>query len=161
MWQKIGYAALVAGTVLALAGCGIADSRSPVPEFMRARASAPPPPEPQPDVGRLVRDNLDSVFVAASYPRSVRVSPPHHEVQGLGWIACVKAEVTSVMGKPLGTETYRVTISGGAIVDRRRADGDDNCASETYRPIRAVSSASLPRTRSGVDTGSREENASK
>jgi len=157
----MGYSALVAGTVLALAGCGIADSHSPVPEFMRARASAPPPPEPQPDAGRLVRDNLDSVFVAASYPRAVRVSPPHHEAQGLGWIACVKAEVTSVMGKPLGTETYRVTISGGAIVDRQRAGANDNCGSETYRPIRAVSSESLPRTRSGVDTGPREENASK
>jgi hypothetical protein len=39
------------------------------------------------------------------------------------------------MGKPLGTETYRVTISGGTIVDRRRADADDNCVSETYQPI--------------------------
>jgi hypothetical protein len=161
MWQKIGYSALVAGTVLALAGCGFADSHSPVPEFMRARASAPPPPEPQPDVGRLVRDNLDSVFVAASYPRAVRVSAPHHKAQGPGWIACVKAELTSVMGKPLGTETYLVTISGGVIGDRRRAETDDNCASETYRPIRTVSSESRPRTQSGVDTGSREENASK
>jgi hypothetical protein len=131
----MGYSALMAGTALALAGCAIADSRSPVPEFMRARASAPPPPEPQPDVGRLVRDNLDSVFVATSFPRAVRVSPPHREVQGPGWSACVRAELTSVMGKPLGTETYRVTISAGAIIDRRRAEADDNCGSETYQRI--------------------------
>ena len=44
------HAALMAGGALVLAGCGLADSRSPVPEFMRAKASEPPPPEPPPDV---------------------------------------------------------------------------------------------------------------
>jgi hypothetical protein len=53
----------------------------------------------------------------------------------LGWTACVTAELTSVMGKPLGTETYRVTISGGEIIDRRRAEADDTCASGSYEPI--------------------------
>ena len=105
------------------------------PEFMRATASEAPPPEPPPDVGRLIHEQLDSVFTAASYPRQVRVSPPHHEPYGSRWSACVRAELTSVMGKPLGTETYRVTISGGTIVDRRRAEVDDNCISETYQPI--------------------------
>lgn len=123
------------GGALVLAGCGIADSRSPVPEFMRGKAVDPPPPEPPPDVRQLVRKNLDSVFVAASYPREVQVSPPHHEPNGPGWTACVRAELTSVMGGPLGSETYRVTISGGAITDRRRAEADDNCASENYQPI--------------------------
>ena len=84
---------------------------------------------------RLIHEQLDSVFTAASYPRQVRVSPPHHEPYGSGWSACVRAELTSVMGKPLGTETYRVTISSGAIIDRRRAEADDNCGSETYQPI--------------------------
>jgi hypothetical protein len=135
MLRQIVHSALMAGAVIALAGCGIADSRSPVPEFMRARASEPPPPEPPPDIGRLVHEQLDSVFTATSYPREVRVSPPHHEPNGSGWSACVRAELTSVMGKPLGTETYRVTISGGAIIDRRRAEADDNCGSETYQPI--------------------------
>jgi len=65
----------------------------------------------------------------------VRVSPPHHEPYGSGWSACVRAELTSVTGKQLGTETYRVTISGGTIVDRRRAEADDNCVSEIYQPI--------------------------
>jgi hypothetical protein len=133
--RQIVHSALMVGAVIALSGCGIADSRSPVPEFMRAAASEAPSPEPPPDVGRLIHEQLDSVFTAASYPRQVRVSPPHHEPYGSGWSACVRAELTSVMGKPLGTETYRVTISGGTIVDRRRAEADDNCVSETYQPI--------------------------
>jgi hypothetical protein len=135
MRRQIVHSVLMAATALALGGCGLADSRSPVPEFMRVKASEPPPPEPQPDVKRLVREKLDSVFTAASYPHAVRVSPAHHEPQGPGWTACVRAELTSVMGQPLGTETYRITISGGVIDDRRRAEADDNCVSETYEPI--------------------------
>ena len=42
---------------------------------------------------------------------------------------------TSVIGKPLGTETYRITISGGTIIDRRRVEADDICASESYEPV--------------------------
>jgi hypothetical protein len=129
------YLALMTSGALALSGCGIADSRSPVPEFMRGKASEPPPPEPPPDVKRLVRESLDSVFVATSYPRQVRVSPLRRDDRGSDWTACVRAELTSVMGKPLGTETYRVTISGGQIMDRRRVEAGDACASETFDPI--------------------------
>jgi hypothetical protein len=125
----------MAGATLALAGCGFADSRSPVPEFMRAKAVDPAPPEPPPDVRRLVREQLDAVFVANSYPRDVRVSPPRHDLQGLGWTACVQAQLTSAMGKPLGAETYRITVSGGEIVDRRRTEAEDTCAFESYQPI--------------------------
>ncbi len=132
MGRVVVHWALMAGVALALAGCGFADSRSPVPEFMRNKAPEPPPLEAPPDVKRLVRENLNSMFTAASNPRGVRVSPPLREVKGTGWTACVRAELTSVMGKPLGTETYRVIISGGTITDRRR---DDDCASETYEPI--------------------------
>jgi hypothetical protein len=135
MRRIIIRAALMAGLALVLAHCGIADSRSPVPEWMRAKAGEPPQPEPPPDVKRLVREKLDSVFVNTSNPRQVRVSLPHHEPNGSGWTACVRAELTSVMGKPLGTETYRVTVSGGAIIDRRRAEAGDNCASESDDPI--------------------------
>jgi len=124
--------ALTVGGAIALAGCGLADSRSPVPEFMRNKAAEPPPPEAPPDVKRLVREKLDTLFTAASNPRNVRVSPPLREARGAGWTACVRAELTSVIGKPLGAETYRVTISGGMISDRRR---DDDCALETYEPI--------------------------
>jgi hypothetical protein len=135
MRRVLVHAALMAGGALVLAGCGLADSRSPVPEFMRAKASDPPPPELPPDARQLVREKLDTVFINTSYPRQVRVSPPHRELHGAGWTSCVRAELTSVMGKPLGTETYRVTISGGVIVDRRRAVAEDNCASESYEPI--------------------------
>jgi len=123
------------GGALALAGCGIADSRSPVPEFMRSKASEPPPLEAPPDVKQLVREKLDSVFLAASYPRDVRVSPPRGDLHGAGWTACVRADLTSATGQPLGTQTYRVTINDGAILDRRRVEGDDTCTSETYEPI--------------------------
>jgi hypothetical protein len=135
MRRIIVYTALTVVGALALAGCGIADSRSPVPEFMRGKASEPPPPEPPPDVRRLVRERLESVFTTTSYPRQVRVSSPQHDLRGSDWLACVRAELTSVNGKPLGTETYRITISGGGIIDRRRAEVGDNCASETYEPI--------------------------
>lgn len=121
--------------VLALAGCGLADSRSPVPAFMRNKASEPPPLEAPPDARRLVREQLDAVFQASSHPRQIRVSPARHEVEATGWSACVRAELDSVMGKPLGTQTYRVTISGGVVSDRRRVEAEDTCESETYEPI--------------------------
>jgi|ERR1700744_1871797 hypothetical protein len=129
------YTALMAAAALALAGCGIADSRSPVPEFMRAKASDPPPPEPPPDAKELIRKNLDSVFVATSYPKNVQVSPVRHDLQGLGWTTCVRAQLTSANGKPLGTQTYRVTISEGVILDRRRVESADTCDTESYDPI--------------------------
>jgi hypothetical protein len=135
MRRVILHAALISGGAVLLAGCGLADSRSAVPEFMRVKAGDPPPPEPAPDVKRLVREKLDSVFTAASYPRQVRVSSPQHDLHGLGWTACVRAELTSVMGKPLGTETYRVSINGGVINDRRRVEADDTCVSQSYEPI--------------------------
>jgi hypothetical protein len=135
MRRIIVHAALMAGGLLLLAGCGIADSHSPVPEFMRVKVSEPPPPEPPPDVRQLVHERLDSLFVSTSNPRQVRISSPRREIHGSGWTACVKAELTSAMGKPLGAQTYRITISGGVIIDRRRVEADDNCASETYEPV--------------------------
>ena len=135
MRRIVAHAALIAGAALVLAGCAIADSRSPVPEFMRGKAVEPPPPEPPPDVRQLVRKNLDSVFIASSSPRQVRVSPPRHEPNGSGWTACVRAELTSATGRPLGDQTYRITISDGVIIDRLRVEAEDNCASESYQPI--------------------------
>jgi hypothetical protein len=129
------HTVLIAGGALMLAGCGFADSRSPVPEFMRAKASEPPPLEAPPDVKQLVREKLDSVFTAASNPQQVQVSPPRHNLRGLGWTACVKAELTNAVGKPLGGETYRITISSGVIIDRQRAEAEDTCAAESYQPI--------------------------
>jgi hypothetical protein len=127
----------MAGAAVTLAGCGFADSRTPLPlpDFMRAKAADPPPLEPAPDVKRMVREKLDQVFVAQSSPQKVQVSEPRHELRGLGWSACVKAELTSATGKPLGEETYRISINSGVIIDRRRALPEDNCTTESYQPI--------------------------
>ena len=75
------------------------------------------------------------MFVAASNPRQVQVSPPRHELRGLGWTACVKAELTNAVGKPLGSETYRITINSGVIIDRQRAEAEDTCSTESFQPI--------------------------
>ena len=68
MRRSVVLVALMTGGAIALAGCGIADSRSPVPEFMRSKADDPPPIEPPPDVDQLVRQRLDSY----SRPRPIR-----------------------------------------------------------------------------------------
>jgi hypothetical protein len=135
MRQGLVHIPIVVAAALALTGCGFADSHAYLPGFMRVRDADPPPPETMPDVKQMVRANLNSVFVATSYPRAVRVSAPLHDPHGPGWNACVRAELTNAVGKPLGTETYRITIADGAIIDRRRVERDDNCASETYEPI--------------------------
>jgi hypothetical protein len=127
---------LVTVAALALSACGWADSRSPVPEFIRAKESEPPAPEPPPDVKQMVREKLDSVFAAASNPGQVQVSPPRRDLHGQGWTACVRAlQLTSANGKPLGPQTYRITISSGIIIDRRRVEAEDTCTSESYEPI--------------------------
>lgn len=118
-----------------LGGCGFGDIRSPLPEFLRTRAPDPPALEPPPDVKRLLRERLDAVFTAASQPTNVRVSEPRPNLRGPGWVTCVKAETVSVTGKPLGTQTYRVEISGGAVADRRQVEPEDTCTAETYAPI--------------------------
>ena len=125
----------MAAAALALSACGFADMRAPLPEFMRAKTPDPVAPEPPPDVKRLMRENLEQVFTAASNPARVRVSTPHREPSGLNWTACVRADLNSVMGKPLGTQTYRLTINANMIIDRRRVEDEDNCASETYEPV--------------------------
>ena len=118
-----------------LAGCGFADIRSPVPEFMRAKAPEPPPLAAPPDIKTMLREKLDAVFMQTARPTQVRVSEPRHNLRGPGWTACVKAEVISVTGKPLGTQTYRVEISGGVIADRQKVEPEDTCSTESYEPI--------------------------
>ena len=125
----------MAGAALALSACGFADVRAPLPEMFRARAPDPVAPEPPPDMKRLMRENLEQVFTTASQPQRVRVSTPRREPVGQGWTACVRADLNSVIGKPLGTKTYRLTVNGNAIVDRRGVEDEDNCASESYEPI--------------------------
>lgn len=134
--RRVGFdIALMVSAALALGGCGFGDVRSPLPEFLRAKAPEPPPLEPAPDIKRMLREKLDAVFTAASQPSNVLVSEPRPNLRGPGWTACVKAEVVSVTGKPLGTQTYRVEISGGVIADRRQIEPEDSCANESYEPI--------------------------
>jgi hypothetical protein len=135
MWRGIVHVAFAGATALGVAACGLADIRSPVPEFMRAKAADPLPPEPPPDVRRLVREGLDTVFLASSNPQNIHVSPPHHDPRGQGWTACVRAEVNAANGHPMGMQTYRIFINGGAIVDRRHVESEDTCETESYEPI--------------------------
>jgi len=128
---------LVGVMALTLAGCGFADSRSSLPDFLRVKEADPPPPDTAPDVGALVSKELDMVFLPSSYPHDLRVSSPHHDLRSNAWIACVRAELTSATGSPLGSQTYRVTIANGEIIDRRRVENEDNCASEHYTPVTA------------------------
>jgi hypothetical protein len=134
MLRIIAQAVLLAG-VLALGACGFADSRAPVPEFMRIKEAEQAPPESPPDVKRVVREQIEFVFLSTSNPREVHVATPHREVRGPGWTACVRAQLTSATGSALGPQTYIVTITGGKVVDRRRAEADDICGSESYEPI--------------------------
>jgi len=134
-WRRLIRTGLVGCAALALCACGFADSYAPLPAFMRTKRPAPPPPAAPPDVKQIVHDNLGSIFVSTSDPSDVRVSPPLLEAGGAGWTACVRAEVNSATGKPIGTETFQITIYKGQIVDRKRVDDDDNCASESYQPI--------------------------
>ena len=129
------HIAVMTASALVLAGCGFADSRSPVPEFMRTKETAPPPLPPPPNVKQLVHENLESVFTAASAPRDVQVSVARPDLHEPGWTACVRAELNSATGKPLGSQTYRITINEGVIQDRRRIDADDTCFSERFEPI--------------------------
>ena len=133
-WSQLVRLCLVGGIALAVSACGFADSHAPVPSFMRIK-EADPAPEPAPNVRQLVHDKMDSVFVSTSSPHDVRVSRPLHDPRGPGWTACVKAEVNSANGQPIGTQTYRIFISEGDIIDRRRVEADDNCLTESYEPI--------------------------
>jgi hypothetical protein len=127
--------AAMLAAALALAGCGFADTHASLPDFMRTKVADAPPLEQPPDVRQLVRQHLDAVFMAASAPRDVQVSPARHDLRGIGWTACVRAELTSATGKPLGVQTYRISINDGTIFDRQRVEAEDTCLTETFEPI--------------------------
>src|SRR5258708_12837870 len=97
--RRVIYPALMAGAALGLGGCGFADSRLPVPEFMRGKAIEPPPPEPPPDVKQLVREKLDAVFTANSYPRHVRVSSPLPDPKRSAWTPCIPPDLTPALAQ--------------------------------------------------------------
>lgn len=117
-----------------LSACGLADSHAYLPGFLRVKDSEPLA-EPSPDVKQMIRENLNSVFAPSSNPRMVQVSPPVHDSRGPDWNACVRAELTNAVGKSLGVETYRITINGGVITDRRRVEAEDTCKFQSFEPI--------------------------
>lgn len=134
--QSVLVRGMVLGALLwPLAACGLADSRSALPEFLRVKDSDAATPEAAPDVKRLVSADLDAIFVATSRPQGVGVSQPHRELRGGGWTAFVKAELISATGTALGPQIYRLVIEDGHIIDRRRVGAEDNCTSEHYDPI--------------------------
>ncbi|MBR0799509.1 hypothetical protein JQ615_29475 [Bradyrhizobium jicamae] len=132
---RVDVAALLFGAAFMLSGCGLADSHAVWPDLLKVKASDPAPLEAPPDVKQLVGAKLESVFTAGSQPSHVRVSTPLHDPRGTGWTACVRAELNSVIGKPLGTQTYRIFIDNSTIYDRRHVDTDDNCVAENYEPV--------------------------
>ena len=87
MRRVVVHIALMAGAALMLAGCGFADIRSPVPEFMRAKAPEPAPLEAPPDVKQMLKEKPDSVFTSSSHPTNVRVSEPRLTASGATWQA--------------------------------------------------------------------------
>ncbi len=118
-----------------LGACGFADSRAPsiLPDAMRGPAAPERTADAEPDVKALVRDNLAKAF--ASPPRSVQVARPMRDPNGLGWLACVRAEVTAATGRNILTQTYLFSFNRGAITDRRLVGSESNCVSATYEPI--------------------------
>ncbi|WBL76473.1 hypothetical protein I3J27_26030 [Bradyrhizobium xenonodulans] len=133
--MRIAARAAAVAVALVLGACGFADSHAPLPSFMRTKETGQPAPEAAPDVKQVVHEQLDVVFLTTSYPRGVEVAAPHRELRGPGWTACIRAQLTSATGTALGVQTYIVTITGGKVVDRRRAEAEDNCSSETFEPI--------------------------
>ena len=123
------------GMALGLAGCGVADSHASLPAFMRAGSNDTHPLDPQPDVHKLLTDAPNSVFTLESHATNVRISALRRVPSGPGWTVCVRADLTSVVGRPIGTQTYLATIENNVVVDRRRSGEDDNCETETYTPL--------------------------
>jgi len=126
---------IVAGAMVALAGCGMADSRSSLPKMFRQPEQQARDREPPPDVKRLVRDNIAFVFVASAQPRDIAVSPPRQDPHGPGWTACVKATVNGMSSQSIGTQTFVIAIENGKIWNRHRATIEDKCDSEAYEPL--------------------------
>jgi len=118
-----------------LAGCGFADSRSAMPDFLRQPESKPREPDPRPDTVQLVRDNIGAIFAASAKPRNIVVAQPRRDRQGYGWTVCVKASVSGLSGAPIGLRTFVVSIDDGRIGNRRPAEAKDGCDAETYEPV--------------------------
>ena len=133
---NVFFMVLMAPLVLCtpLGGCAV-DAYSSFPALLRQKPHDTARHEDIPAVAAIVREQLDSIFLANSSPHNVQVSPAHRDPRDLDWIACVKADVSSATGRMMESQIYRITIAEDKIVDRRRSDDQDNCLSESYQPI--------------------------
>ena len=78
--MKLGMA-LIAGTVMLLTGCGVADQYSALPKVFREPGVEPPPPEPEPDVKELIRVGADTLFTGhPALSRSLDLAASRDEV---------------------------------------------------------------------------------
>jgi hypothetical protein len=125
--------ALIAGNLLLLAGCGVADQYSAVPKVFRQPELEPPPPEPEPDVKELVRAGADTLFMG--HPSAVAVSRPRR-IAGRGFDVCVKAVVPGAIDGEPRPVTILVTIEHGKLAERHRATPQDRCAADRYELVK-------------------------
>jgi len=130
--MKLGMA-LIAGTVMLLTGCGVADQYSALPKVFREPSVEPPPPEPEPDVKELVRVGADTLFTG--HPSALEVSRPRR-IAGRGFDACVKALVPGAVDGEPRPVTVLVTIEHGKLADRHRATAQDRCGRDTYESVK-------------------------
>ena len=130
--MKLGKA-IIAGTMMLLAGCGVADQYSALPKVFRQPSAEPPPPEPEPDVKELIRAGADTLFTG--HPSAVAVSRPRR-VAGRGFDVCVKAVVPGAIDGEPRPVTLLVSIEHGKLAERHRATSQDRCAADTYELVR-------------------------
>jgi hypothetical protein len=122
------------GILAMLAGCGPVDSGATYfPEFMRVKTPEPAPADPPPDVRALLQTNLDAVFLPSAAPANISFSAPKPSFAE--WTTCVKASVNGATGRPIGSQTFLVTIDHGQVSRRERVDQGHWCATERYDPL--------------------------
>ena len=83
---------------------------------------------------------LDSVFVAASAPRDVRVSPPRRQSTGWAGPPASGPNSTRPPASPWAPRPIASPSRTGRSIDRRHVEADDNCASENLRADLAAGS---------------------
>jgi hypothetical protein len=125
--------ALIAGTALLLAGCGVADQYSVLPQIFREPSKEPPQPDPEPDVKELVRAGADKLFTG--HPSSVAVARPRR-ISGQEFNVCVKAVVPGAIDGEPRPITILITIEHGKLTDRHRATSQDRCAADAYELVK-------------------------
>jgi hypothetical protein len=121
------------GILTMLAGCAVDSGATYFPESMRVKAPKPATAEPPPDVKALLQSNLSVVFLPQAAPTNISFSAPKPSFTE--WTTCVKAFVNGATGRPIGSQTFLVSIDHGQISRRERVDTGHWCATEHYEPL--------------------------